>query len=587
MTGPGLSFDAQATVNPGRFLSALVIEELTRQGLGLVVACPGGRNQPLLGALAVRDDLTRLRAVDERAAGHLALGWLRGRLAAGEAPALAAVVTTSGSAPLLVAPALAEAHAAGLPLVLLSADRPAELHDVGANQTLDQVAPLAPFTRWQVTLPCHAGGAGPHDVLGATAEAARIALGPPAGPVQLDLAFREPLAPDPGPLPTDWVARIGRWADGRRPYAWRQGPTAAPDGALDDLCAELAAAERPLVLVANLAAAEDRDAALALAEGTKAPWLADAGSGLRLRPASARRLDHAEFQVERLQECDLLLQLGHLPVSLRQTRALAGARRWLVCDHPGRQDPCRQGGAQLAVSPRMLLERLSDRPLVAAPAAEWVEDLTSSDTVWRQRLSRHLDGDDALGEAWLVREVARRLGPGHGLLLGNSLPVRHLDTFAMAARDDGPCVLASRGTSGIEGLVAQAVGAATGLQRPTVAVLGDVTLQHDLGSLALLAQELAPLMLLVIENGGGGIFRHLPGGRHTDLLDPWLIAHHEVDLCAVARAHGLFTRRVRHRGGLANALTDFVRHPVPTLLEAVVPPHGHADLLAALREETP
>lgn len=595
MSGPGFSFDAQATVNPGRFLSALVIEELMRQGLGLVVACPGGRNQPLLGALAVRDDLTRVRAVDERAAGHLALGWLRGRLAAGEAPALAAVVTTSGSAPLLVAPALAEARAAGLPLVLLSADRPAELHDVGANQTLDQVSPLAPFARWQVTLPCYAGGAGPHDVLGATAEAAAMALGPPAGPVQLDLAFREPLAPDPEPLPADWLPRVAGWAAAASPYAWRRGPAGVPASAVDRLRAELAAATRPLVLVAGLSAAGDRDAAFAIAERSGAPWVADAGSGLRLRPASTRRLDHAGFQVGRLRECDLVLQLGHRPVSLPLTRALAAARRWLVCDHPDRQDPCRQGGAQLASTPRDLLAAVADHPLLASPSPDWVDDLVAADAAWRESLAGHVEATgDALTEAWVVREVARRLGPDHGLLLGNSLPVRHLDTVAAADRspdrggdDAGPCTLTSRGTSGIEGLVAQAVGAATGLRRPTIAVLGDVTVQHDLGSLALLAQEGPPLLVLVIENGGGGIFRQLPGGRHPDLLDPWLTAHHDVDLCAVARAHGLFTRRVRHRGGLANALTDFVRRPEPTLLAAVVPPHGHARLLAALREEAP
>ena len=156
-----MKFDPQARVNPGRFLAALTVEQLRHHGLGLVVVCPGARNQPLLGALAAREDLERRIAVDERAAGHLALGWLRGRAAAGLPPALAAVVTTSGSAPLLVAPALAEAQAMALPLVLLSADRPAELHGVGANQTLDQMSPLHSLVARQFTLACHPGGTAP------------------------------------------------------------------------------------------------------------------------------------------------------------------------------------------------------------------------------------------------------------------------------------------------------------------------------------------------------------------------------------------------------------------------------------------
>jgi thiamine pyrophosphate-dependent acetolactate synthase large subunit-like protein len=92
-------------------------------------------------------------------------------------------------------------------------------------------------------------------------------------------------------------------------------------------------------------------------------------------------------------------------------------------------------------------------------------------------------------------------------------------------------------------------------------------------------------MILVLQNSGGGIFRRLQASRHPQLLDPWLTAHHPVDLCAVARAHGVFARRVRHRGGLANSLTDFVRHPEPTLLEVVVDPEGHAALMTSLEED--
>jgi len=577
-----MKFDALAPVNPGRLLSALVLEELHRHGLGLVVACPGGRSQPILGALAARPDITACRVVNECAAGHLALGWLRGQLAAGEPPRMAAVVTTSGSAALLLAPALAEAHHAGLPLVLLSADRPAELHDVGTNQTLDQASPLAAFTRAQFELPCHAGGATPRDVLSAAGEAARVALGPPLGPVQLNLAFRDPLTPDPSPMPDRWLDQCAAWADDHRPYVAAPSQPAVPDAALQQLRDELARARRPLIWVAGLASAADRTAAQALVRGSGAPWLADAGSGLRLLPAADRRLDHAEFFPELLRGCDLVLQLGHLPVSLSTARALTGARRWLVCDHPGRQDPRRQGGVHLRTDVATLHRALGDKPLRADPDQDWLDALTGAQVVWRERLAVAIDQGDGLSEAWAVRELTRRLHDDHGLFLGNGLPVRHVDTLADVAVP-GPLVTANRGTSGIEGLVAQAVGTAQGVGRPTVALLGDVTTQHDLGSLAIMAEQRPALMLMVLQNGGGGIFRRLDARRHPHLLDPWLTAHHPVDLCAVARAHGVFARRVNQRGSLANALTDFLRRPEPTLLEVVVPPDGHAVLMDALR----
>ncbi|MBD3222519.1 2-succinyl-5-enolpyruvyl-6-hydroxy-3-cyclohexene-1-carboxylic-acid synthase, partial [bacterium] len=555
--------DPGAGANPGRYLAALVVEELHRHGLGLVVACPGGRNQPLLATLAARDDLDCRRVVDERAAGHLALGWLRGQLAAGEPPRLAVVITTSGTAPLLLAPALAEAHESGLPLVLVSADRPHELHGVGANQTIDQVTPLAPLTRVRFTLPCHAGGAAPRDVLSAVAEAARVAHGPPAGPVQLNLQFREPLVPDPEPLPDRWTADAAAWAERSAPFATAPTVRCVPDEALVQLRDEVGTARRPLFWLANLATTADRGAADALARQSTAPWLADAGSGVRLRPASDRRLDQAGFYGDLLRDCDLVVQLGQRPVSLTTALALTGARRWVVSDHPGRQDPRRQGGVHLRLGPAELRHALGDRPLLARPDRDWIERLTAAQAEWNARLVASIDRGDTLSEAWTVREVVRRLGPDHGLMLGNSLPVRHLDTLTCPDAP-GPVVTTNRGTSGIEGQVAQAIGVSRGLGRPTVAILGDVTTQHDLGSLAILADEAPPLMILVLQNSGGGIFRRLQASRHPQLLDPWLTAHHPVDLCAVARAHGVFARRVRHRGGLANALTDFVRHPEST-----------------------
>jgi 2-succinyl-5-enolpyruvyl-6-hydroxy-3-cyclohexene-1-carboxylate synthase len=579
-----MRFDPDATVNPGRFLSALVIEELRRHGLGLVVMCPGARNQSLLGALSVRQDIDRVIAVDERAAGHLALGWLRGRAAVGLPPALAAVVTTSGSAPLLLAPALAEAQAAALPLVLLSADRPAELHGVGANQALDQLTPLRPLVAAQKHLDCFAGGMAPRNLLGAVAETATVALGPPGGPVQLNLAFREPLAPDPAPLPDGWTDDVADWAGHPMPFADAAPSTRWPDdAAVARLRDALQTARRPVIWVAGLEHAADRHAALALCASAGAPWIADAGSGLRLAPEHPHRLMHASRVRERLAAADLVVQLGRRPISLPLGKTLATAPRWVVDDHPERQDPWRQGGLRLHTSPAALLAALGDEPLATRPEPVWLAELLAADRAWRSRLAERIDAGDELSEAWLARELGRRLGHGTGLLLGNSLAVRHVDTLADCGQA-GPITMTSRGTSGIEGLVAQAAGAARGLRTPTVALLGDLTVLHDLGSLALAARVKAPLLVVAIQNAGGAIFRQLPGGRHDALLDPWLLADQATPLADVAGSLGLVATRAADREAVLEAIDAFIAAPRPALLEVMVAPDGHVRLLDRLAE---
>lgn len=555
------------TVNPGRFLAGLLLDGLRRGGLGFVVACPGARNQPLLDALAARPELPGALAVDERAAGHLALGWLRGRAAAGAPAELAAVVTTSGSAPLLLAPALAEAQAAGLPLLLLSADRPAGSHGLGANQTLDQLAPLQPFLRHQVSLELAAGGAPPRAVLAAACEAARRGLGPPAGPVQLNLAFGEPLAPDPAPLPAGWSEQAAAWTPPPAAAAGREDEAAA----LASLRSGWARARRPLLWIAGLERHSERRAARRLALACGAPWFADAGSGLAAEAAVPGRLLHPDALGERETGPDAVLLLGKRPVSIRELERFRGAAFHALADgHPGRHDPLQVGALRLRLDPVELEAALGAEPFRARGTEPgWLEACGAADRERRREVGlREAAGS---GAAWIARELARGLPATAGLFLGNSLAVRHLDQ--RAPEDGGGARTAtSRGTSGIEGLVAQATGFAEGLGAPAAALLGDLTTLHDLGSLALLLRRGAPLLLVVAHDGGGGIFRRLPAARHPRLLDPWMLAPHGTDFVAVAGALGLAASRTDSPAGLRAALAAWLRAPGPALLEIPVPP---------------
>jgi 2-succinyl-5-enolpyruvyl-6-hydroxy-3-cyclohexene-1-carboxylate synthase len=609
----------------------VLLQELAAHGVREVVLCPGSRSAPLAHALAAAaSDAPPPGAppvelhvrIDERSAGFLALGLAKAAAATG-APRGVAVVTTSGTAVANLHPAVLEAHHSGLPLVVLTADRPHELRGTGANQTTDQVGIFGAATRHEVDVPAPSGRDGEsrdlRQVVGrAMADALGTRTGHP-GPVHLNLAFRDPLVPDGTPWPTDppegrpfVVAGALVPRGGAVPGAASldtaieaSGPLdgAAPRATAHELAPEAVDAidlERTVVVAGDGAGSVAR----ALAEAQGWPLLAEPSSG-------ARGSTHAIAAYRALLDSALgravrrVVVLGRPTLSRPVQVLLAREDVQVVVVAPGGgpwTDPSRRAAIVLPGVPEAWLRGRPDhrrgavvsRTPAAAPGRhDWLGAWQHASVAAIAAVERALD--DA--EAWdgtrsaprltgpgVARFVARATGPDDVLVVGSSNPVRDLDLVADWSAS--PVVLANRGLAGIDGTVSTAVGVALGLPgRRVRALMGDLTFLHDAGGLLHGPLEREPdLQIVVANDDGGSIFATLEHGaiEHADGFERVFGTPHGADLAALSAGFGIRHRLARDAEELAVALA--VPGPGISVVEVKVDRAGRRALGAALAD---
>jgi 2-succinyl-5-enolpyruvyl-6-hydroxy-3-cyclohexene-1-carboxylate synthase len=586
-----------------------LLAALRAQGMRHLVLCPGSRSAPLAVAAALLEPagLRLHTAIDERSAAFFALGL-------GRAEGLpAAVITTSGTAVAQLLPAAVEADFGTLPLLLLSADRPQRLKGCGANQSVNQETFLRASCRWLWEGPA-AGLAtlpGP-ELRQVAAMALAHCLGDgqqrPAGAVHLNLPFEEPLhasatdlerlAMVAAELAVEMAAALA--ASAAQPIAPLGQQAAAPASAppLDP--------DRPGLVVAGpwrgspRAWAAHRRALLAWQRRSGWPVLADPLSGLRGDP-----------ELECLAAYDLLaadppgppelrpqvLRLGPLPAS----RALEGwlqgrcGRQWLVSEgDPRGLDPLGTVAGQSAAGLAAWLAAWPPAALqgrASAASAALAEDWRAAERRLQGRLAavlgpgaqRQPEPQAALREPWLARQLSLLLPPELPLLLANSSPVRDWALFAAPQAPARP-LFGFRGASGIDGTLSLACGLAEALGQ-AVLLSGDLALQHDANGWLWRSQLRGRLTVLLIDNGGGGIFEQLPiRPPAPGLLDfERLFAMPQaVDPLALAAAHGVPGRRVEQEGELAEALAWALEQPM-ALLRLITDRRVDAELRRRLR----
>lgn len=540
------------------------------------MVCPGSRSAPLAAAVAALRGVPTLIAHDERGGAFAALGAAR---ATGRA---ALVVTTSGTAVANLLPAAVEASKTGTPLLLVTADRPPELHGCGANQCIRQQGIFGSFTAWTIDMPCAGPDVQLSWVLATAGEAWDRAHAPShtAGPVHINWAFREPLAPVVEKWDRASLGEIERWTGGSAP--WRE-PIAQESveivaaKVMEGARAFVGHAQYPVLCVGPLYSPGMRAVAQRVAAALGWPVLADIGSGLRGSRHGMQ--DSKHHQVNTLRHADLILlepaaapqvpdvvvRLGSLHSSRRvnewiSTSLARGARLMLVRSTTEPSDPDRAASAELVIDVRADGPAAkSDPAAVSAPApsreistAAW----TAADDAVEAVLHAELDADDGapLDEPSVARIVTEIVPRGCTLLLGNSMPVRDADMHA-PWMVEGAHIAVSRGASGIDGMLATAVGHAKATGEPAVALLGDLTLLHDLSSLALASSCGVGVVIVVVNNDGGGIFHFLPLQNHPALLEPWSTAPQGADFAAAARIFGMSYAQPQQRGDLRSALT--------------------------------
>lgn len=544
--------------------SSLYARSLASAGLGRVVLSPGSRSTPLALAFAREPGIELEVVVDERAAGFVALGMAR---AEGRP---AAVLCTSGSAAAHYHPAIVEAERAGVPLLVITADRPWELVHAQASQTIDQTRMYGAHVRASLELGLPEPAALPA-VPRLAAQAVAATLHPVPGPVHVNARFRKPLEPQPGgsePWRPAYEALLERGA----PRVHLPAPRA--DEASAQALAELARAARRGVVLAGPSWAAAGEGALAaqarleralsaFAGATGFLVVAEISSGLvthggpSIGPASLL-LGSAEFRAALA--TDLVVELGMPLVAPGHAKLVAEhpwARRVLLAPW-GLPDPLCGARDVFIGDAASLLERAAE--LCAAPSTDagWSAPLRSGAERVDAAVAELLSEQGAL-ELELSRALFGRLPSGAALMLGNSLIVRDADACGAGLRR-GVTVLHQRGAAGIDGLVAGALGLrrVVSPEHPVVLLVGDVSAAHDLASIALLAEVRAPLVIVVVDNGGGRIFGELPvaklAGLEPELERLFYTPQPHAPLRALAEAAGLDYASVSSSPALGSAL---------------------------------
>lgn len=546
-------------MNPSTALATVIVAALSELGVREVVLCPGSRSAPLAYALAAAADEGRIRLhvrVDERSAGFLALG-----LAKGAPTTPAAVITTSGTAVANLHPAVLEASHAGLSLLVISADRPHELRGTGANQTTDQVRIFGPAVRWFAEIPAphrHPGQVpGWRNIIARAVAAARGNPGGNPGPVQLNVAFADPLTPD--------EAQVSARRGNRDRQDWPESLTGT-DGltAISVAPPPAPVRLRPVARTVVLAGDDAGIEAAELAAAMGWPLLAEPSSGARIGEAIGPYrllLDLPDLgaAIERV------IVFGRPTLSRPVSRLLARPNLDVVVVSQ-RPDWTDAGRRASLVVPAVLVETV-----VPLRDSSWTDAWRAAGKAAGAAIDRLMDDEASAGRLTgplIAREVAAATGPGDVLFAGSSNPIRDLD-LAAGPFHPSARVLANRGLSGIDGTLSSASGVALSAIGAAGAgrvrcLVGDLTFLHDAGGLMVGAlEEPVPLQIVVADDGGGGIFSLLEHGARAE-LGQRQSAHFErvfgtpqqVDLGALCAGYGVEHRIVDDATDLRKALAD-------------------------------
>ena len=553
--------------NANTALASALVEELARCGVRHAVLSPGSRSTPLAVALRRQPAIDLTVIVDERSAAFFALG------AAQATRTPVAVLCTSGTAAANLHPAVCEADLSAVPLVILTADRPPELRDIGAGQTIDQIKLYGSAVRWFCEVGTHdADDDGLLHYRSTACRAFAAARGEPRpGPVHLNLSWREPLAPVevPGAVTaTDPLALEGRDV---RPLTAAPTLSADPSPFVLDELARLASEARAGVIVAGRQAdAAVREPLAILARRSGFPVLAEPTSQLRLGPHDRSRIVSTYDSLLRggpftPPRADLVLRFGEMPSSrpLRAWLTRSGADEIVVDPSGAWNEPTRRAAALVRADPAAvaagIAERLEPREDGASP---WLE----ADRAVRDAVEAELARLGEPSEPGLQAALGRAYRDGDLVYTASSMPIRDQEAYLPPGSAD-VLFLSNRGANGIDGLVSSGIGAAHAAGRPAVIVTGDLGLLHDLGGLAALRGVSAPVRIVVVHNDGGGIFSFLP---QDDVLAPGefeelLGTPRGIDLEGAARLFGLGHTRVDDLADLAGALdrgTGLIEVPV-------------------------
>ncbi|WP_053360373.1 2-succinyl-5-enolpyruvyl-6-hydroxy-3-cyclohexene-1-carboxylic-acid synthase [Bacillus sp. FJAT-27251] len=488
---------------------ASFVGEMVNSGITDVVVSPGSRSTPIAMVMAEHPGLNLHVHVDERSAAFFALGIAK----AARKPV--AILCTSGTAAANYYPAIIEAGISRIPLMVLTADRPHELRDVGAPQAIDQIHLYGHNVKWFVEMsPPDGGDEMARYARTVCARAAATAMRQPAGPVHLNFPVREPLIPALDDSLFEFSERKERYVN------IQQGALSLDESSLEALASAAAGIERGVIVCGPMEDERFTEAVIHLAEKLQYPILADPLSQLRSGSHDKNMIIDAYDTILRIPEAreflepKLILRFGAMPVSkalslfIKENRQ---ARQIVVDGGSGWRDPLISATEMVYCDESLFCQQLASR-LDKSSAYDYVGKWQTINQRAKERLAEIRDVPE-LSEGKLFHLLADLIPEQAALFVGNSMPIRDLDTFFFHTGKQIR-VMANRGANGIDGIVSTALGSAAVLKEPLYLVLGDLTFFHDLNGLIAAKLYKLNITIFLVNNNGGGIFSFLPQAEH-------------------------------------------------------------------------
>lgn len=502
-----------------------IIEELARQGADYFCISPGSRSTPITTAVAMNPGAKKILFFDERAAAFHAAGYAK---ASGRPSVL---ICTSGTALANYLPGVIEAEADKIPMIILSADRPPELQDTGANQTINQKDIFIPYTRWKHEIPCPDEKIPLNYLLTTIGQAVFRSIAQPAGPVHINCMFRKPLEPTPEEISDEYQKSFqSLFAKGIK-YSEYKLPSKTVS-CLDsgELLDNIRRAGKGLLIVGKLDNDEEKQAAKDLIEKLKWPVFADILSGVRIDSEHiVKYFDQILLtEIDEKYHPDLVLHLGGKYTSKRLDLFLSKAKpdKYLMAaPNPTRVDP----GHIVTHRYDSSVSEFCNRIIIALktnPDEEFNRFWKSASEKFENEISSICNKEE-INEIAVSRSVMTNTPAANGIFLASSMPIRDADMYA--SNINTQYIAGNRGASGIDGVIASACGYAEGLNKDVTLISGDLSAFHDMNSLYLLNKIKRNVIIVLINNKGGGIFSFLPISEYDIVFEDYFGTPHDLN----------------------------------------------------------
>ncbi len=518
---------------------SLVIEELIRNGVEYFCISPGSRSTPLTFAVAKNKRAKSTICLDERGAAFHALGYAR----AAQQPA--ALICTSGTALANYFPAIIEASIEHVPMLILSADRPPELRESGANQTIRQLGVFGDYLRWQFDFPCPDPKI-PLTMVLTTIDQAVYQTTVSGGPVHLNFMYREPFTSE-SPVKSPMPKSLNLWRSSDSPYTvYSNGLKKPSSDAIQSIAEIVRRSKRGILSIGQIESPNEIVAIRQLIDRLKWPVFADITSGLRLGHRE-NCLIHFFDQLllsDKFSDLDpdTIIHIGGRVVSkrwLQYSKKKQDLQFVVIANHPDRYDPNHRVTLRINSDVELFCQELIAGMPRHTNQPNWRNTWESGSEIVEQIINIFVaESHSPLSEIVIAHLISHYIHSNTGLFLASSLPIREMDMFAAS---DGAAVVvaANRGASGIDGTIASATGFATGLNAPVTLLIGDLAFLHDLNSLALLNELKQPIIIVVLNNHGGGIFHFLPISGQTDVFEKYFATPHQFSFKNAAKLFNL------------------------------------------------